>query len=56
MSYLSYEYNGVRGVGEVSIIPPLAVISNAIYDAVGIRLRDHPMSPPKVLAALDSGA
>jgi CO/xanthine dehydrogenase Mo-binding subunit len=47
---------GVRGVGEVSIIPPLAVISNAIYDAVGIRLRDHPMSPPKVLKALDEAA
>ena len=47
---------GVRGVGEVSIIPPMAVISNAIYDAVGIRLRDHPMSPPKVLKALDDAA
>ena len=47
---------GVRGVGEVSIIPPLAVIANAIYDAVGVRLRDHPMSPPKVLKALDDAA
>ncbi len=44
---------GIRGVGEVPIIPPLGAISNAIYDAVGIRMRDHPMSPPKVLAALD---
>ena len=43
---------GVRGIGEVPIIPPLAAISNAIYDAVGIRLREQPMSPPKVLAAL----
>ena len=43
---------GVRGIGEVPIIPPLAAISNAIYDAVGVRLRDHPMSPPKVLKAL----
>jgi CO/xanthine dehydrogenase Mo-binding subunit len=43
---------GVRGIGEVPIIPPLAAISNAIYDAVGIRMRDHPMSPPKVLKAL----
>jgi CO/xanthine dehydrogenase Mo-binding subunit len=47
---------GVRGVGEVPIIPPLAAISNAIYDAVGVRLRDHPMSPPKVLKALDEAA
>ena len=47
---------GVRGIGEVPIIPPLAAISNAIYDAVGIRMRDHPMSPPKVLKALNEQA
>jgi len=47
---------GVRGVGEVPIIPPLAAISNAIHDAVGVRLRDHPMSPPKVLKALEEAA
>ena len=43
---------GVRGIGEVPIIPPMAAISNAIHDAVGIRLREQPMSPPKVLKAL----
>ena len=43
---------GIRGIGEVPIIPPLAAISNAIHDAVGVRLRDHPMSPPKVLKAI----
>ena len=43
---------GIRGIGEVPIIPPLPAIANAIHDAVGIRLRDHPMSPPKVLKAL----
>ena len=47
---------GVRGIGEVPIIPPLAAISNAIYDAVGVRLRDHPMSPPKILKALKEQA
>ena len=47
---------GVRGIGEVPIIPPLAAISNAIYDAVGVRLRDHPMSPPKVLKAIDEAS
>ena len=47
---------GIRGVGEVPIIPPLAAISNAIYHAVGVRLRHHPMSPPKVLKALDEAA
>ena len=43
---------GVRGVGEVGIVPPLAAVANAIHDATGVRLRDLPMSPPKVLAAL----
>lgn len=47
---------GVRGVGEVSIIPPLAAIANAIYNATGVRMRDHPMSPPKVLSALEESA
>ena len=44
---------GVRGVGEVPIVPPMAAVANAIYDAVGIRLTDLPMSPPKVLAAIE---
>jgi CO/xanthine dehydrogenase Mo-binding subunit len=45
---------GVRGVGEVPIVPPPAAIANAIYGATGVRLRDLPMSPPRVLRALDS--
>ena len=44
--------HGVRGVGEVPIAPPMAAVANAIHDAVGLRLRELPMSPPKVLAAL----
>jgi len=43
---------GVRGVGEVPIVPPMAAISNAIYDAIGVRMVDLPMSPDKVLEAL----
>lgn len=43
---------GVRGVGEVPIIPPPAAIANAIHNAVGVRLTDLPMSPPKVCAAV----
>ncbi len=42
---------GVRGVGEASIAPPPAAIANAIYDAVGVRLRELPMRPDRVLAA-----
>jgi CO/xanthine dehydrogenase Mo-binding subunit len=43
---------GVRGVGEVPIVPPMAAISNAIYDAIGVRMNDLPMSPDKILEAL----
>jgi xanthine dehydrogenase molybdenum-binding subunit len=40
---------GVRGVGEVPIVPPPAALANAIYRAVGVRMRELPMSPPRVL-------
>jgi CO/xanthine dehydrogenase Mo-binding subunit len=43
---------GVRGVGEVPIVPPPAAIANAIYQAVGVRLRELPMSPGRVIAGL----
>ena len=43
---------GLRGVGEVSIVPPMAVIANAIYRAIGVRLYQLPMSPSKVMAAI----
>ena len=50
---------GVRGVGEVPIVPPPAAVANAIFDATGVRMRDLPMSPPRMQAALaarDGGA
>ena len=43
---------GVRGVGESSIVPPLAAVGNALAGATGLRLTHVPMSPPRVLAAL----
>ena len=46
---------GVRGVGEVPIVPPLAAVANAVENALGIRMADLPLSPPKVLAAIDNG-
>jgi CO/xanthine dehydrogenase Mo-binding subunit len=47
---------GAKGVGEVNICPPMAAIANAIDSAIGRRLTELPMSPPKVRAALDRGA
>ena len=43
---------GVRGVGEVCICPPMAAISNAIYDAIGTRINELPMKPGTILEAL----
>jgi xanthine dehydrogenase molybdenum-binding subunit len=43
---------GVRGVGEVPIVPPAAAIANAIYDATGVRMTELPMSPARLLEAL----
>lgn len=40
---------GVRGVGEVPIVPPPAAIANAIYRATGVRMQELPMSPPRLL-------
>lgn len=44
---------GVRGVGETSIVPPLAAIANAVSNAVGLRMAHIPVSPPRILAALN---
>lgn len=44
---------GVRGVGEVSIVPPLAAVANAVSAAVGVRMTHVPASPPKLLKALE---
>ena len=43
---------GVRGVGEVSIVPPAAAVANAVAAATGVRMTELPMSPPRVLRAL----
>ena len=43
---------GVRGVGEVSIIPPPAAIANAIHRAIGVRMDTLPMNPGAVMEAI----
>ena len=45
---------GVRGVGEVSIVPPLAAVANAIHAAIGVRMTELPMNPAAVLRAIKS--
>jgi len=46
---------GVRGVGEVPIVPPPAAVANAIYRAIGVRMHQLPMSPGRVVKALKQG-
>ena len=48
--------HGIRGVGEVPIVPPMAAIANAIHDAIGVRLTELPMSPDKVLGGLQGSS
>ena len=47
---------GVKGVGEVNIVPVMAAVANALRGATGVRQHALPMSPPVVLAALDAHA
>jgi CO/xanthine dehydrogenase Mo-binding subunit len=43
------------GGGEASIVPVPAAIANAIFDALGVRLREVPLTPQRVLSALKAG-
>jgi CO/xanthine dehydrogenase Mo-binding subunit len=45
---------GVRGVGEVPLVPPLAAVANAVSDAIGVRVYELPLTPSRVLAAIQS--
>src|SRR5436190_6854892 len=44
---------GLRGVGEVPVVPTMAAIANAIGNAIGIRPQSLPMSPPKLLKLIE---
>jgi CO/xanthine dehydrogenase Mo-binding subunit/CO/xanthine dehydrogenase FAD-binding subunit len=43
---------GAKGVGELGINPPPPALANAIADAIGVRIRDLPITPDKILTAL----
>jgi CO/xanthine dehydrogenase Mo-binding subunit len=47
---------GVRGVGEVPIVPPLGAVANAMRSATGVRFTELPMSPPRVLEQIQTVA
>ncbi len=43
---------GAKGVGEPGLVPTAPAIGNAVYDAIGVRIKDLPITPEKILAAL----
>ncbi len=43
---------GVRGVGEVNIVPPAGAVANAVYQATGVRMDKLPISPANLLEAM----
>jgi putative selenate reductase molybdopterin-binding subunit len=45
---------GAKAVAEVPTNPPAPAIANAIFDAIGVRMRDLPITPEKILAALEA--
>lgn len=49
---LAANSTGAKGIGEPPLIPTAPAIANAVYDAIGIRIREYPLSRQRVLAAL----
>jgi CO/xanthine dehydrogenase Mo-binding subunit len=45
---------GAKGIGEPGCVPTAPAIANAIYDAIGVRIKDLPITPEKIVAALKS--
>ena len=43
---------GAKLVGEIPIVPVAGAVANAIYHASGVRMRELPITPDKILAAL----
>ena len=44
------------GAGEASLGPTAAAIANALFDAIGVRVRDLPLTPERIVAAMDDTA
>lgn len=40
---------GAKGIGEIPLVPTAPAVSNALYDALGVRIFDLPITPEKVL-------
>jgi xanthine dehydrogenase YagR molybdenum-binding subunit len=47
---------GAKGIGEPPIVPTAPAIANAVFDAVGVRIRQAPLTRSRLIAALSAGA
>ena len=47
---------GAKSLGEISIVPVVGAVANAIYHATGVRMRELPITPDKLLTAFRNGA
>src|SRR4029077_15162105 len=56
MTGKGYDERGVIGLGEPPVISPGAAISNAVANAIGVRVAFLPLTPDRVLAALGQKA
>jgi xanthine dehydrogenase YagR molybdenum-binding subunit len=54
--YLARSSTDAGGIGEPATIPTSAAVANAFYNATGVRMRELPMTPARVLAALGNAA
>ena len=45
---------GAKGASETAILPGAPAIANAIFNAIGVRICDLPITPEKILAALEA--
>ncbi|MBE9508410.1 MAG: nicotinate dehydrogenase medium molybdopterin subunit, partial [Chloroflexi bacterium] len=44
---------GAKGIGEPALTPAAPAVANAVADAIGVRIHELPLTPERVLAALD---
>jgi xanthine dehydrogenase YagR molybdenum-binding subunit len=50
-----YNNAGIMGLGEPATVPTAAAIANAVFNAIGVQVQELPMTPARVLAALERG-
>ncbi len=43
---------GAKGIGEPGLVPTAPAIANAIYDAIGVRIKELPITPERILDAI----